>query len=66
MIKNNYNSMSMASETLVQALLDVLKGAYPQTLMIKELAQKAEISPNTAGKYVDVLVARGFVTIRPY
>jgi Mn-dependent DtxR family transcriptional regulator len=66
MIKNNYNSINMVSETRVQALLDTLKEAYPQVLMIKELAQRAETSPNTAGKYVDILEARGLVTIRPY
>jgi len=66
MIKNNYNSINMVSDALMQALLDALKEAYPQPLMVKELAQKAETSPNTAGKYVDVLEARGLVTTQPY
>ena len=56
----------MVSETRVQAFLGVLAEAYPQSLMIKELAQKAGTSPNTAGKYVDVLEARGLVIVRPY
>lgn len=66
MIKNNYNLINMVSETRVQALLDALKEAHPQPLMIKELAQKVETSANTAGKYVDILEARGLVTVQPY
>lgn len=42
------------------------KGGGEQGLMIRELADAADVSLTTAGKYVDVLQARGLVDVRPF
>lgn len=44
-------------------VLKVLEESYPQDLSIKEIAEKAEVSRETASKWVNVLVAEGKVKL---
>ncbi len=47
-----------------EKLLAVLEAKFP--LMIKEVAEITGVSPNTAGKYVDILDAKGVVRTDHY
>lgn len=62
----NFNTIPMTSESRVHDFVKALTDVYPNPLMIKELAQIVGTSPNTAGKYVDILAAQNRVTVNQY
>lgn len=54
----------LVNEEILNDIVSLLKSEGP--LYIKEIALRVRVSPNTAGKYVDILQARGTVRIDKY
>jgi Mn-dependent DtxR family transcriptional regulator len=53
--------------TANEEIIDRIKKALEEgPLYIKQISQKASVSPNTAGKYVDIMVQSGIVKVEPY
>ena len=55
--------ISTANSEIIDKILKSLKEG---PLYIKQISLKASISPNTAGKYVDILAQSGEVRVEKY
>jgi DNA-binding IclR family transcriptional regulator len=45
-------------------ILELLKNAYPEMLMLKEIAERLKISRTSAARYVDALEAEGRIVCK--
>lgn len=52
----------MPDEELIEKYKDILEQSS-KPLMIKDLAEKSDTSRQTAGKYIDIMEARGMVDV---
>ncbi len=52
----------VADDERIQRLISALQKANGGPLMVREVAEKAGMSQNTAGKYVEICEARGQIT----